>query len=152
MKAAFTQTPSPKPWKRGSTARIASFSPMPHHDAACIPSAMKLRLESTMPLGSPVVPPEKRIAAGSSVLPTGACVAGCAPASSADHDRTRASAGSGGILRPLVAQNPRRFSGGRYSGMRATTIFSRGVLGVAAASVPKKASSTSAMRAPVASR
>ena len=136
----------------GSTARIASFSPMPHHDAACMPSAMKLRLESTMPLGSPVVPPEKRIAAASSVLPAGACVAGRAPASSADHERTRGSAGSGGILRPFVAQKPSRLSGGRYSGMRATMIVSRGGLGVAAASVPKNASSTSAMRAPVASR
>ncbi len=87
-----------------------------------------------MPLGRPVVPPEKRIAAASSVRPAGSPVAGAAAARSADQRRMRGSAGSGGILRPLVTQKPSRLSGERYSGMRATRIFSSGRLGVAAAS------------------
>ena len=136
MNAALMHTPSPKPWKIGSTARMASFSPIPHHDAACMPWAMKLRLERTMPLGRPVVPPEKRMAAASFVLPAGGSVAGAAADSKAAHERTRGSAGTAGILRPLVTQNPRRLSGDRYSGMRATRIFSSGRFGVAAASVP----------------
>ena len=45
-------------------ARIESPSSSPPQAAACMPSAMKLRFDSTMPLGEPVVPPEKRMAAG----------------------------------------------------------------------------------------
>ncbi len=66
-----------------------------------------------MPLGSPVVPPEKRIAAGSSVLAGTGSVLGAPAASIALHQRTRASAATFGILRPLVSAKPMRFNTGR---------------------------------------
>ena len=44
----------------GNRMRLA-----PASNATCRLSAMKLWFESRIPLGSPVVPPEKRIAAGS---------------------------------------------------------------------------------------
>ena len=76
ISAAFTHTPRPKPWKIGRIARIESPPLIRPHDAACMPSAMKLRFESTMPFGKPVVPPENRIAARSCAPPTAGGAAG----------------------------------------------------------------------------
>ena len=67
IRVALTHTPRPKPWKIGRMASIVRPAhSLPPQAATCMPSAMKLRFESTMPLGAPEVPPEKRIAAGSS--------------------------------------------------------------------------------------
>ena len=106
MKAAFTHTPNPKPWKIGRIATIASFSPRPHHAAACIPCAMKLRFDSTMPFGRPVVPPEKSIAAGSPVF---ARSARCLAARSCEERSPRAHArvfGHPRNLAPLRCPEP----------------------------------------------
>ena len=74
---------------------------------------MKLRFDSRMPFGTPVVPPENRIAAASSVRIAPRAAAGCCAAIRSVHQRTRGSAGTGAILRPLVSQKPKRLSGGR---------------------------------------
>ena len=112
MNIAFTQ-PRPKPWKIGRIARNESPSRTSPHVAACNASAMKLRLESTMPLGAPVVPPENRIAAGSCVVAGARGTAGCGARMSAANHRTRGSAGTARMRRRLVSQNPRLFTGDR---------------------------------------
>ncbi len=105
-----------------------------------------------MALGAPVVPPEKRIAAGSSVVVATRSVVSDVLAVSAFHRRRRASSGKRGILRPLVSQKPRRLSRGRSSPMRASTMQSSGRFGRSCVKVPAKASSVSATRAPLAFR
>src|SRR5664279_2218154 len=111
--AAFTHTPRPKPWKIGRIARIETPPPMPPQAAACMPSAMRLRLDRTTPFGTPVVPPENRITAGSSVVVAARGAAGGEPAVRSFHQLTRASAGTGAIFRPLVSQKPKRLTGDR---------------------------------------
>ena len=109
----MTHTPSPKPWKIGKMARIESPCSSPPQAAACMPSAMKLRFDSTMPFGEPVVPPEKRIAAASSGDPAVGPETESSFLISCDHHCTRGSAGTFAILRPLVSQKPNVFSGER---------------------------------------
>ncbi len=53
--------------KMGRIASIASPPPMLPQTDTCIPSLMKLKLESIIPFGTPVVPPLKRMTAISSV-------------------------------------------------------------------------------------
>ncbi len=65
MSGAWISAPRPKPWKIGNTARTMSDSPSPTHAASSSPSLMKFWCDSMIPLGDPVVPPEKRIAARS---------------------------------------------------------------------------------------
>ena len=57
MNMALTQIPSPNPWKMGMMASMASASLNWPQAATCMPSLIRLRLESMMPLGVPVVPP-----------------------------------------------------------------------------------------------
>ena len=77
---------------------------------------MKFRLERTMPLGCPVVPPENRMAAGSSaVVEIGGVVEGGLPSvfMRSAHQRTRGSGGTFAIFRPRVSQKPSLLRGGR---------------------------------------
>lgn len=65
----WMDTPRPKPWNMGIMASIL----WPGRKKGLVAMiwaarALKLRLDSRMPLVTPVVPPEYRMAAGSSAL------------------------------------------------------------------------------------
>ena len=150
--AAFTHTPRPKPWKIGRIARIESLGPIPTQAAACMPCAMTLRLDSTTPFGTPVVPPENRITAGSSVPVEARAAGGCEADVKSFHQRTRGSSGTGAILRPLVSQKPMRLAGERWSPMRASTMCRNGSRGFTRANTPANASRVSATCAPLSFR
>ncbi len=91
-----------------------------------MPCAMKFRFDSRMPFGTPVVPPEKRIAAASSVAPGARAASGCAlPVQLAPPAHARIRAAPERIRRPFVSQKPRRFSGGRSSPRRDSRMVSQ---------------------------
>ena len=54
MNAALMHTPRPNPWEM---ARMASLSDSLPQAATIMPSEIKFMLDSSMPLGVPVVPP-----------------------------------------------------------------------------------------------
>ena len=59
MSMVWMDTPRPKPWNMGMTASILSPGRnMGLVATTCVPSALKFRLLSRMPLVTPVVPPE----------------------------------------------------------------------------------------------
>ena len=132
---ALMHKPSPTPWKMGRAASITSPGPSPTHAAACIPSAVRLRFDSITPLGEPVVPPEKRIAARSSAVPWGCGAAGQASAISGRHQRTVRSRGMVGAVRPRVSRYANRLRGPSVSVMRVTMSCSSPVFARTAANL-----------------
>ena len=60
------QIPSPKPWNIGIIDKTESPSlAVAHITSHSIARALKFRLDNTIPLGSPVVPPLYKITASS---------------------------------------------------------------------------------------